>query len=223
MRLDDRTLKDFLPVAAGRAVGRAALVALSLTGYPPNRLTAQVSFHVAIGARYSSTLVHDSIVTPFDLRPALAPALLLSVRDELRPGWSADATLDVSPSALRRHEGGGSFDAGSFTAFAFTVGLQRHFAPGASARVGVGGLRYLTSQTGVFREGAGGIFPLGSVAATYALPLSFARKHQLEVEARYDVHQFITPALRTEGFSASRPVHRVAVLVRMGWGGGRTP
>lgn len=181
-------------------------------------LSAQVSFHLALGARYGSTLVHDSVVTPFDLRPALAPALLLSVRDELRPGWSADATLDVSPSGLRRHEGSGSFEAGSFTALAFTVGLQRHFAAGISARVGVGGMRYAAGQTGVFRGGSGGIFPLGTVATTYALPAPFARKYQLEVEARYDVHRFITPALRTEGFTASRPVHRAALLVRVGWG-----
>ena len=204
--------------SGGRTGGTAALMALLLTAHPPDRLSAQVSFHVALGARYSSTLVHDSVVTAFDLRPALAPAFLVSVRDELRPGWSADVTLDVAPSGLRRHESSGSFDAGSFTAVAFTVGLRREFAPGVSARAGVGGLRYLADQTGVFREGSGGIFPLGSLAATYAVPLPFAQKHQLEVEARYDIHQFITPALRTEGFSAARPVHRVAVLIRMGWG-----
>jgi hypothetical protein len=207
-----------------KGVRTAALVALVVTALPPDRLTAQVSLHLAAGVRSSSTLVHDSIVTPFDLQPSLAPALLVSVRDELRPGWSADAALDVTPSGLRRHEAtGGSVDAGSFTAFAFTVGLRRHFAPGASARLGVGGLRYAGSQTGVFREGSGGLFPLGTVAATYALPLPFARKRQLEVEARYDVHKFITPALRTEGFRAARPVHRVAVLVRIGWGGAETP
>ena len=185
---------------------------------PSAHLPGQLSFHVAVGARYSSTLVHDSVVTPFDLRPGLAPAFLVSARDELRPGWSADVTLDVAPSGLRRHEGSGSFDAGSFTAVAFTVGLRRDIVPRLSARVGVGGLRYLADQTGVFREGSGGIFPVGTVAATYALPLAFAQKRQLEIEGRYDLHRFITPALRTEGFSASRPVHRVAVVVRMGWG-----
>jgi hypothetical protein len=203
---------------AGRTVGLAFAFWMAFTVGPSDRLAAQVSFHVAVGARYSSTLVHDSVVTAFDLRPALAPAFLVSVRDELRPGWSADVTLDVAPSGMRRRESSGSFDAGSFTAVAFTVGLRRQFAPGVSARAGVGGLRYLADQTGVFREGSGGIFPLGTVAATYAAPLPFARKHRLEVEARYDIHQFITPALRTEGFTASRPVHRVAILVRMGWG-----
>jgi len=193
-------------------------VLLLLSIVPSFQLSAQVSLHVALGARYSSTLVHDSVVTAFDLRPALAPAFLVSLRDELHPGWSADVTLDVAPTGMRRHESSGSFDAGSFTAVAFTVGLRRQVAPGVSARVGVGGLRYLADQSGVFREGSGGIFPLGTVAATYAAPLPFTEKHQIEVEARYDIHQFITPALRTEGFSASRPVHRVAILVRMGWG-----
>ena len=211
---DGRTACPERSEGDGRTVGTAALVAcIALTVCPSARLLAQVSFHLAVGARYSSTLVHDSVVTPFDLRPALAPALLASVRNELRPGWSADATLDLSPSGLRRHEGGASFDAGPFTALAFTVGLRRHFAPGASARIGIGGLRYVASQTGVFREGTGGIFPLGTVAATYA-----PGWHRLEIETRYDIHRFITPALRTEGFTASRPVHRVAVVVRMGWG-----
>ena|SRR6267378_1789095 len=205
------------------AVRTAIPLLAALTVYPSNRLAGQVSFHLAAGLRCSSSLVHDSVVTPFDLRPTLAPAFLVSVRDALRPGWSADVTLDVAPSGLRRHETGGSFDVGSITAVAFTVGLQRHFGAGASARLGVGGLRYAAKQTGVFREGSGGIFPLGTVAATYALPFPFARRRQLEVEARYDVHQFITPALRTEGFRGSQPVHRVAILMRIGWGGGGTP
>ena len=210
---DGRTACPERSEGDGRTVGTALVACIALTVCPSARLPAQVSFHLAVGARYSSTLVHDSVVTPFDLRPALAPALLASVRNELRPGWSVDATLDLSPSGLRRHEGGGSFDAGSFTALAFTVGLRRHFAPGAAARIGIGGLRYLASQTGVFREGSGGIFPLGTVAATYA-----PGWHRLEIETRYDIHRFITPALRTEGFVSSRPVHRVAVVVRMGWG-----
>jgi hypothetical protein len=212
----------------GRTAGRAGVTALlvaclGLIAIPSDPLSAQVSVHVAAGVRYSSTLVRDSVVTGFDLRPTLAPALLVSVRDVLRPGWSTDVTLDIAHSGLRRHETGGSFDVGSFTAIAFTVGLRRHFGAGASARVGVGGLRYAASQSGVFREGSGGIIPLGTVAATYALPLSFARRRQMEIEARYDVHQFITPALRTEGFRGGRPVHRMAILLRIGWGGGTTP
>lgn len=188
---------------------KAVLVAATalLTVYPSNRLTAQVSFHLAVGARYSSTLVHDSIVTPIDLRPALAPAIMLSVRDELRPRWSVDATLDVAPSGLKRHESGGSFDAGSFTAFALTIGLRHEVATGVSVRLGVGGLKYAADEAGVFRQGSGGFFPVAALAATYT---PFRR---LGIEARYDVHRFSTPALRSVGFIGPQPAHRFAVVI----------
>jgi hypothetical protein len=204
--------------------GRVVAALLVLSALPAVRLTAQVSFHLAAGARYTSTLVHDSIVSPIDLRPTLAPTFLFTVRSELKPRWSVDATLDVSPSGLRRHETGESFDAGSFTAIAFTVGLRREVVGGVAARAGVGGLIYSADRTGVFREGSGGLFPLGTLAATYTPPFG-ARRH-LELEARYDLHRFITRALRTEGFADSRSVHRVALLARIGWGGaggGRSP
>jgi hypothetical protein len=196
-------------------------MAFLLTARPPVRLSAQVSFHLAAGVRHTSTLVHDSIVGPIDLRPTLAPTFLLGVRSELKPHWSADATLDVSPSGLRRHEAGESFDAGSFTAIAFSVGLRREVAGGVAARAGVGGLIYSADRTGVFREGSGGLFPLGTLAATYTP--RFGARHHVELEARYDLHRFITRALRTEGYADSRTVHRVALVARIGWGGARSP
>lgn len=212
-------------MTVGRSDGRTArrtvaLVAL-LAVWPSGRPAAQVSFHVSIGVRHSSTLVHDSVVVPFDLRPALAPTLLVTVREELRPGWSADGTIDVTPSSLRRHEGGGAFDAGSFTALAFTVGLRREISWGLSARAGFGALKYATAQTGVFREGSGGLFPLVTAAATFTP--RFGERRQLAFEARYDFHRFITPALRTQGFRAARSVHRVALLARLGWAVGGQP
>ena len=200
--------------------GRFLAFFLVLAVWPSSPLTAQVSFHVAVGARYSSTLVHDSIVTPVDLRPAIAPALLATVRQVLSARLSADITLDVAPSGLRRHEAGSSFDAGSMTTAAFTVGLRRELPWGLFGRAGFGALRYLGASDGVFREGAGGLFPLGTLAVAIA-PSSLPRR--LELEARYDVHRFFTPALRNDGFTGARPVHRVALLVRFGWGGPSTP
>src|ERR1700694_4006013 len=104
-------------------VGRIVVFGVLLSVCPTMSLSAQVSFHFSLGARYSSTLVHDSIVNPIDVRPTIAPTVLLTVRDKLHGPWSADATLDVSPRGLPRHEGGGSFDAGSCTALAVAVGV----------------------------------------------------------------------------------------------------
>jgi hypothetical protein len=190
----------------GWAVG--ILVALTA---PLNRLTAQVSVRFSLGARYSTILVHDSIVVPFDLRAALAPALQLGIRDDLRGPWSMDATLDLSAAKLKRHESGTKTDAGSFTAIALTVGLRRELKSGVAARMGVGGLVYSTDKSGVFSRGNGGLFPLIAAAATYAPPVG--ARHGVEVALQYDLHRFITPALRNAGFSAARPVHRFALTV----------
>lgn len=178
---------------------------------PSGRLTAQVSLRLSLGARYSTALVHDSIVVPFDLKPALAPSLQLGVRDELRGPWTADATLDLSPTTLRREESGAATKAGTFTALSLTLGLHRQLKPGLGARLGFGGLLYSASEPGLFERGSGGVLPLVSLATTYAP--SFAARHGLEVALQYDVHRFITPALRSVGFNRPRPVHRIAVAV----------
>jgi hypothetical protein len=201
------------------------LLVLLLSVLPSfRRLSAQVSVHLAAGARYSSTLVHDSIVAPLDLRPTVAPALLVTVRDELPGPWSVDVALDVSPTGLRRHEREASLDSGSFTAASFSIGLRRALSPGISGRVGVGGIRYVAEQTGVFRQGSGGMLPTIALGTTYApaLGAGWLARHRVEIEARYDLHRFITPALRNVGFNKPRPVHRLAVVVSARIGGGRT-
>lgn len=187
------------------------MLALTLAGYPPNRLTAQVSVRASLGARFSTALVKDSIVVPIDLKPAIAPALLLSVRDDFRGPYTGDFTLDLSPTRLKRQESGSSADAGSVTMIAFTLGLRRELNAGVAARLGLGGLVYLTDNTGVFEQGNGGVFPLIALGASYAP--SVAAQHRLEVALNYDIHRFMTPALRTTGFPNPRPVHRLALVV----------
>src|SRR5438874_4255740 len=56
-------------IAVERLSGWAVRVVslIVLTAYLPNRLTAQVSIHASIGARYSTTLVKDSAVVPIEL------------------------------------------------------------------------------------------------------------------------------------------------------------
>jgi hypothetical protein len=92
-----------------------------------------------------------------------------------------------------------------------TFGLRRDIYQGLVARLGLGGLIYMTENTGVFQQGNGGIFPLIALDASYAP--AFGAKRGLEVALQYDLHRFITPALRTTGFPNPRPVHRLALSV----------
>ena len=201
-------------MVAARSDGRTAgillvgLVAVWPFGRPA---AAQVSARLSLGARYSTILVHDSIEVPIDLRPAIAPALQLSVRNALRGPWTGEATLDVSPAKLKREESGTSADVGSFTAIALAVGVRRETPAGFAARFGIGGLVYLTDESSVFQRGGGGVFPLVALGTTYAP--RFGSRYRLEVGLNYDLHRFITPALRTVGYARLRPVHRIALTV----------
>jgi len=172
---------------------------------------AQVSLRASLGPRFSTALVKDSVVVPISLKPGIGPALQVSVRDDLRGPWTGDITLDVTPTSLKREESGTTFDAGSVTVTALTFGLHHDIYKGLAARLGLGGLVYMTENTGVFQQGNGGIFPLIALDASYAP--TFGATRRLEVALQYDVHRFITPALRTTGFPNPRPVHRLALSV----------
>jgi len=210
--------------AVGRSGGLAVLVmAFGLTARPPDRLSAQVSVHLSAGARYTTTLVSDSIITNFSVRPAIAPALAFTVGTPIDTTgkWTVEAILDWSRSDLVRHDEGGSTQSlGGVGTLGVSVGMRRHLLPWLSARASVGGLKYLpANEAGIFSLGSGSLFPLGGLAVEAAPP--FGARWGLALETRVDLHQFITPALRAEGFQDSRRVVRVALGVRAGLGGAR--
>jgi hypothetical protein len=177
----------------------------------PARLPAQVSLHAGLGARYSSALVHDSIVVPVDIQPAIGPALTLAVSERTRGAWTPDATLDVTWAALQRHETGTTSKVTSLTTLAFTVGVSHAIKPGLTGRVGAGALKYLPSEnTGLFRDGSG-ITALGALSLDWVPAATTARGIGLTL--RYDVHGFTTPALHAEGFTSRQIVHRLSLGV----------
>jgi len=195
------------------------VVGLVLAAGPPALLTAQVSIQPSIGLRYTTTVVHDSIVAPFDLRPAMAPALAITATSRTAGPWAAQATLDFSTSTLQRHDAGATADLGRVSTLAVTVGVQRRLPAGLAAAARVDGLKYLPADdTGIFRSGTGGVLALAGAALSYAPPGAVAGPWRFGVEARYDVHRFLTPALRAEGFTSGRVVHRIALALEAGWG-----
>jgi hypothetical protein len=188
-----------------RRIGVWALLAVL-----PAAAAAQVTVRVSAGARATTTLVRDSIVTGFDIRPALAPTIAVAFELPEHRGWSPGVMLDASWSALRRHEAGGTADLGGLTTFAFTVGLRRTLPGGVSAAVRVGGLQYLPGrEAGLFRDGGGSPVPVAGVAARFAPPAA----GRFALEARYDLHRFTTSALQDAGMSGGRTVHRFALVV----------
>jgi hypothetical protein len=177
-------------------------------------LEAQTSFHATLGARYSSTLVHDSIVTPLDVRADVGPMLTGSVALPLSGPWRLELLTGLSTSALRRHDAGGATATISrLWILGVAVGLRRQLEPWLQGRMAVGGLKYLPSGTvGLFSAGSG-VIPYGSVDFD-AAPAVLARR-RLAVEVGADLHRFLTPALRSAGFTDARVVYRINAGLRV--------
>jgi hypothetical protein len=188
---------------------RVVLVLAILSFHPPIRLSAQL--RLSLGARHTTTLVRDSIVTPFTVRPALAPTAVASFAVADREPWRAYGTADISVSQLQRHENDSSLDIQSVAMLGFGAELERRIVTGLDVRAGLGGLLYLTDKSGVFRLGTGGLHPTGALGARYAPP--FATGLGLSLDVRYDVHRFNTRALKNAGFLEGRLVSRLTVAV----------
>lgn len=198
---------------------RAAAVA-ALLPLLPVPLPAQWGGYVSFGARYGTLLVSDVIVDPIDVRQAIAPVVGLGLSTPPDRSWSGEAALDVTFTTMQRDEPGETVDLGGLTTLSFTVAVRREVAHGLTARAGAGALFYGPGQeSGIFRDGTGGPTPLALLGLTYAPEAG--RRYGLALDLRYDVHRFITPALRAVGFDESRFVHRIALAARAGIGGAR--
>ena len=203
-----------------RAIGLGSLL---LIWGSIHSLAAQTSVHATLGARHTSTLVHDSIVTPLDVRPDVAPMLTGAVDLPLSDPWKLELLVDLSTSPLRRHDtGGGTAPITRLWMLGVSVGLRRQLKPWLEGRAAVGGLKYLPAASiGLFSAGSGGVMPYGSVALDAAPAILARRRLALEVAA--DVHRFLTPALRNTGFTDARVVYRLSAGVRLDVRRGRSP
>lgn len=193
---------------------RSQVSAFVLLCVGAGRLGAQTSLHATVAARYTSTLVHDSIVTPLDVRPDVAPALTAAVDLPLTAPWKLEILADLATSTLRRHDaGGGTAPITRLWTLGVSVGLRRQLNPWLEGRAAVGGLKYLPAASiGLFSAGSG-LMPYGSIALDAAPAVLAQRRLALEVAG--DVHRFLTPALRNAGFTDARLVYRLSAGVRV--------
>jgi len=199
------------PPAAGLPVGVVwSLLALC----PTIPLQGQVVIHTAVAARYTSTLVHDSIVAALDVRADIAPSLTAGAELPLTGPWRLDLLVDVSTSPVRRHlADGSSAPITRLWMIEVGIGLRRQLEPWLTGRLAVGALKYLPAASiGLFRDGVS-ITPYGALAFDIAPPHGAPRGLALELAG--DVHRFLTPALRNDGFVDPRLVYRLSAGVRV--------
>lgn len=184
-------------------------VLLILAGIPAS-LTAQVRVGARLGATWSSTLVEDMIVNPIDVKPGIAPTLVLGASLPTGRRYRIGLEGIVTTASLSAQENGAETDLGGLrTVTLLLTGEGPLMVRDVYWRVGVGFISYAPGeQEGLFQQG-GPTRLTGSIAAEYRR--AWRPGWDWVVGARYSLHGFNTDELKARGFSRSRLVHRVGL------------
>lgn len=177
---------------------------------------AQVRLSGMIGMTSTTALVTDQIVQSIEVKPALAPTLLLSASLPVATKLRASLDLGYSSSAAELTEDGTSMgDLGTLGAFTASAALAGPLVSRLGWRLSLGVLKYFPSEeVGAFSDGvpAAALFGTG---LDWRQPLS--DQWAAVIGARYDLHLFSTPALESAGFSGSQQVSRFGLAVGAAW------
>ena len=169
-----------------------------------------------IGVTGSSSLVNDQIFQDIQVKPALAPTLLLSASLPVATKLRASLDLGYSSSAADLTEGGQpAGDLGTLGALSISAAMAGPLVSRLSWRFSLGLLKYFpSSDTGIFRDGVP-LAALFGAGLDWRQPIS--ERWSGLVGVRYDFHLFSTPALENAGFSGSQQVSRVGVALGAAW------
>ncbi len=177
---------------------------------------AQVRLTGLVGMTTTSALVTDEIVQTIEVKPALAPTLLLSASLPVATKLRASLDLGYSSSSADVEEDGTTVgDLGTLGAFTASAALTGPLVSRLAWRLSLGVLKYFPSEeVGAFSEGipAAALFGAG---LDWRQPLS--DQWAAVIGARYDLHLFSTPALEAAGFSGSQQVSRFGLAVGAAW------
>lgn len=177
---------------------------------------AQVRLTGLVGMTSTSALVTDEIVQTIEVKPALAPTLLLSASLPVATKLRASLELGYSSSKADLTEDGTTVgDLGTLGAFTASAALTGPLVSRLAWRLSLGVLQYFPSEdVGAFSDGipAAALFGAG---LDWRQPLS--DRWAAVLGARYDFHLFSTPALESAGFASSQQVSRLGLAVGAAW------
>ncbi len=201
-----------------RHPGGALALGLTLAAARPGAAAAQVFVELGVGAAWSSTLVEDPLVAGFTAQPALAPTVGLSVGMLLSPKYEVALDLSWARSNLQLEEDQASRNIIPLTVWTGTVSLRWRLKPWVLAQAKIGAVKYRAAEEGrqatLFRDDQ----PLEATVGLGArVEYPVGRRWAVGFDVGWDVHRFMTEALREDGFSTGT-VHRVSVAATLRWG-----
>jgi hypothetical protein len=175
-------------------------------------VAAQATVHLAAGATVGTSIVHDQIVVGRDIgvRPGVAPSLDAGVTVPTGGGYRVGLDARIDHASMQYSELGRTSDLGSYTTVSVVALVDGPLAHEARWQVGGGRISYRPAdRTGIFAQG-GASFWMFAAGASWSHPVR--RGLSVLITARYDLHQFITPALRHRDFQQSEGVNRLGLF-----------
>ncbi|MDH3291717.1 MAG: hypothetical protein OEO20_03640 [Gemmatimonadota bacterium] len=178
----------------------------------------QVLVGLDVGGMWTSDLAQDVIVNAISVAPALAPTIAVAVGTPISDVYSVGIRVRWAHSDVTRHELDADFTVLPLTVWTGTVTLERTLTNWGTVEGAVGAIKYAPGSDDrsatLFQDDA----PL---AATVGLGARARRpispRWTLGAYLAYDVHQFVTQALRAGGAVGARTVHRVSGGISVYW------
>jgi hypothetical protein len=195
------------------------LVALALLLPPatPSLLAAQTDYYARLGATFSTALVKDRVIDEIEVKPGLAPTLVLGAAAPIAPMYRAGLEATLTTAGYKSKEDDAETDLGTLRTASVSLGLDGPVAPAVRWRAAVGVLRYWPSEDrGIFLQGGTTRF-LAGAGVDYRRPIM--ARWDLMASLRYDYHRFTTDELRARGFGQSQGVQRISLTMGLGRGG----
>ena len=182
-----------------------ALPAAAAPGY------AQTDYYARLGVTWSSTLAQDRVIQEIEVRPSLAPTLVLGAALPFAPTYQAGLEATLTTSGYHVRELDTDSDLGTLRTVALMLGIDGAIAGRLGWRGGIGLLRYWATQAeGLFRRGGTTRFLIGG-GVDYRPPLM--RQWDLMMSLRYDFHRFTTEELTARRFSGTQGVQRISASI----------
>jgi hypothetical protein len=172
---------------------------------------AQADYYARLGLTGSTKLVRDRLFQEIEVRPGLAPTLVLGAALPFTPTYRAGVEATLTRSGFEAREQDTDSDLGTLLTSALVLGLEGPIARRLGWRGSVGLIRYWPSQEeGIFLQGGSTRFLVGG---GIDFRPAVMQKWDLMMSLRYDFHRFTTEELATRRFTGSQGVQRVSASI----------
>jgi hypothetical protein len=172
---------------------------------------AQADYYARLGLTISTKLMRDRLFQEIEVRPGLAPTLVLGAALPFTPTYRAGVEATLTRFGFEAREQDTDSDLGTLLTSALVLGIDGPIAARLGWRGGVGLIRYWPSQEeGIFLQGGSTRFLVGG---GIDFRPAVMQKWDLMMSLRYDFHRFTTKELATRRFTGSQGVQRVSASI----------